>query len=117
MIYIKCGSIVEGRKLFDEMPERHIVTWNSMIGRYISQKKSKEATGLYKMMIFVGVFPDEYMFSSIFKAFSELGSLCDGHRDHGLSVVLGVEVSNVFVGSALVDKYSKFGKTRDACRL
>ncbi|KAJ0010073.1 hypothetical protein Pint_33348 [Pistacia integerrima] len=54
------------------------------------------------------------MFSSIFKAFSELGSLCDGQRAHGLSVVLGVEVSNVFVGSALVDKYSKFGKTRDA---
>ncbi|KAJ0043972.1 hypothetical protein Pint_18324 [Pistacia integerrima] len=112
--YIKCGSILEGRKLFDEMPERHIVTWNSMIARYVSQKKSKEAIGLYKMMIFEGVFPDEYTFSSIFKAFSELGSLREGQRAHGLSVVLGVEVSNVFVGSALVDMYSKFGKMRDA---
>ncbi|KAJ0098497.1 hypothetical protein Patl1_20996 [Pistacia atlantica] len=107
-------SILEGRKLFDEMPERHIVTWNSMIARYVSQKKSREAIGLYKMMIFEGVFPDEYTFSSIFKAFSELGSLRDGQRAHGLSVVLGVEVSNVFVGSALVDMYSKFGKMRDA---
>ncbi|XP_044461874.1 pentatricopeptide repeat-containing protein At5g65570 [Mangifera indica] len=112
--YLKCGSISDGRKLFDEMPERHIVTWNSMIARYISGKNIKEAIGLYRMMIFEGLFPNEYTFSSIFKAFSELGCLREGQRAHGLSVVLGVEASNVFVGSALVDMYSKFGQMRDA---
>ncbi|KAL6222804.1 hypothetical protein ACLB2K_006194 [Fragaria x ananassa] len=35
-------------------------------------------------------------------------------RAHGLSVVLGLEVENVFVGSAIVDMYAKFGRLGDA---
>lgn len=111
---LKCGSINYARKLFDELPEKHIVIWNAMISSYISHKKSKEAIGLYEKMVFYGVFPDEYTFSSVFKAFSALGLVSEGRRAHGLSVVLGLEVSNVFVGSALVDMYAKFGRMKDA---
>ncbi|KAK4836535.1 hypothetical protein QYF36_024412 [Acer negundo] len=112
--YLKCGGVVDARKLFDELPKRHIVTWNSMISAHIGHKRTKEAIGLYKKMILEGVFPDEYTFSSIFKGFSEMGSLREGQRAHGFSIILGLEASNVFVGSALVDMYSKFGQMRDA---
>ncbi|KAK3184827.1 hypothetical protein Dsin_032113 [Dipteronia sinensis] len=112
--YIKCGGVVDARKLFDELPKRHIVTWNSMISTHIGHKRTKEAIGLYKKMILEGVFPDEYTFSSIFKGFSEMGSLREGQRAHGFSIILGLEASNVFVGSALVNMYSKFGQMRDA---
>lgn len=112
--YLKCGSIVDARKLFDELPNRFIVTWNSMISYYISHRTSKEALLLYTRMIPEGVLPDEFTFSNVFKAFSELGFVKQGRQAHGLSVVLGLEVSNVFVGSALVDMYAKFGKMKDA---
>ncbi|GAV68579.1 PPR domain-containing protein/PPR_2 domain-containing protein/DYW_deaminase domain-containing protein [Cephalotus follicularis] len=112
--YLKRGSIVDARKLFDELPVRHIVAWNTMIASYINFKKSGEAIGLFERMMLEGVFPDEYTFSSIFKSFSDLGNEREGQRAHGLSVVLGLEVSNVFVGSALVNMYAKFGKMRDA---
>ncbi|KAH7575808.1 hypothetical protein ACOSP7_004231 [Xanthoceras sorbifolium] len=112
--YMKCRGGGDACKLFDELPERHIVTWNSMIATHIGQKRTKEAIGLYKKMILEGVFPDEYTFSSIFKGFAEMGSLREGQRAHGLSVILGLESSNVFVCSALVDMYSKFGQMRDA---
>lgn len=111
---LKCGSISYARKLFDELPNRHIVMWNSMISSYISHKKSKEGIGLYERMVLDGVYPDEYTFSCVFKAFSNLGLINEGRRAHGLSVVLGLEVSNVFVGSALVDMYAKFGRMKDA---
>ncbi|GLU20249.1 hypothetical protein SLE2022_364590 [Rubroshorea leprosula] len=112
--YLKCGSILDARKLFDEMPERHIVTWNSMIASYIGNKRSKDAIGIFRRMVLEGVFPDEYTFSSVFKAFSELDIERDGRRAHSLCVVLGVNASNAFVSSALVDMYAKFGKMRDA---
>lgn len=111
---LKRGNIAYARKLFEEMPERHIVTWNSMIASYISQKRSKEAIELYVRMVMEGVSPDEYTLSSVFKAFCDLGLEYEGRRAHGLSVILGLEVSNAFVGSALVDMYAKFGKMRDA---
>ncbi|PRQ48435.1 putative tetratricopeptide-like helical domain, DYW domain-containing protein [Rosa chinensis] len=111
---LKCGSLSNARKVFDELPERHVVIWNAMISSYIGHKKSKEAIGLYGKMVFDGVLPDEYTFSSVFKAFSGLGLVYEARRAHGLSVVLGLEVANVFVGSALVDMYAKFGRMGDA---
>ncbi|XP_059624113.1 pentatricopeptide repeat-containing protein At5g65570 [Cornus florida] len=112
--YLKCGTIVDARKLFDELPQKHVVTWNSMIAFYIRNRRSQEAISLYERMVLEGVFPDEFTFSSVFKAFSDLGLFHEGRRAHGLSVVLGVRASNVFVGSALVDMYSKFRNMRDA---
>lgn len=112
--YLKCGSIVDARKLFDEMPVRHIVIWNSMISCYIRSKRSKDAVGIFKRMVPDGVFPDEFTFSSIFKAFSELNLEREGRGAHGLCVSLGVDCSNAFVSSGLVDMYAKFGKMTDA---
>jgi pentatricopeptide repeat protein len=112
--YIKCGIIAEARKLFDELPNRHIVTWNSMISSHVSRGKTKEAIELYSNMLFDGVLPDAYTFSAIFKAFREVGVLRHGQKAHGLAVVLGFEVSDGFVATAIVDMYAKFDRMRDA---
>lgn len=111
---LKCGEIDYARQLFDGMPERHIVTWNSLIAYNIRHRRSREAVDMYRLMITSNVLPDEYTLSSVFKAFSDLGLEKEAQRSHGLAVILGLEVSNVFVGSALVDCYVKFGKTREA---
>ncbi|KAF5178271.1 Pentatricopeptide repeat-containing protein [Thalictrum thalictroides] len=66
------------------------------------------------MMVLEGVIADEFTFSSVFKGFADLGLLREGRKAHGRLVVYGLEVSNLFVGSALVDMYSKFGKMGDA---
>ncbi|PNX59311.1 pentatricopeptide repeat-containing protein, partial [Trifolium pratense] len=101
--YIKCGIIAEARKLFDELPNRHIVTWNSMISSHVSRGKTKEAIELYNNMLFEGVLPDAYTFSAIFKAFAEVGVLSHGQKAHALALVLGFEVSDGFVATAIVD--------------
>ncbi|KAK4781048.1 hypothetical protein SAY87_017154 [Trapa incisa] len=112
--YIKCGSIYDARRLFDEMPDRHIVTWNSMISAYTSRNRSREAVHLYERMVSEGVFPDEYTYSSLFRAFSRLGVVLEARRAHGRAVILGLETSNAFVGSALVDMYAKLGEMKVA---
>lgn len=111
---LKCGEIGYARQLFDGMTERHIVTWNSLIAYFIKHRRSKEAVEMYRLMITNNVLPDEYTLSSVFKAFSDLGLEKEARRSHGLAVILGLEVSNMFVGSAVVDMYVKFGKTREA---
>ncbi|XP_052190836.1 pentatricopeptide repeat-containing protein At5g65570 [Diospyros lotus] len=112
--FLKCGRMNCARKLFDEMPHRHVVTWNSLIAAYVKHRLSEEGVRLYDRMILEGVMPDDFTFSSVFKAFADLGLLVEGRRAHGLSVVLGFEVSSVFVGSALVDMYAKFGTMQEA---
>ncbi|XP_021714028.1 pentatricopeptide repeat-containing protein At5g65570-like [Chenopodium quinoa] len=85
-----------------------------MISCYIRQNRSPEAVALYKRMAVEGVCPDDFTLSCVLKAFSDLGLVCDGKKAHGKAVVLGLEVSNVFVGSALVDMYAKLGQMRNA---
>ncbi|XVF17378.1 hypothetical protein REPUB_Repub10bG0116500 [Reevesia pubescens] len=100
--------------MFDEMPERRTVTWNSLIASCISHKRSNEALEVYQKMALEGVFPDCYTFSSVFKAFSEPVLKLEGRRAHGLLLVLGWGSLIAFVGSALVDMHLKFYKKREA---
>lgn len=112
--YLKCGGIDDARQVFDEMTKRHIVAWNSMISAYLRSGRTEEALYLYKVMFREGVVADEFTFSSIFRAFSDLGLLREGRISHGKLVVSGLGVGNVFVGSALVDMYAKFGNLMEA---
>lgn len=112
--YLISGSIDDARQVFDEMPHPHIVSWNSMISSYIRHKRNQEAVSLYKRMLAERVFPDEFTFSSIFKAFSALRLVNGGRAAHALLVVLGRRSRNLHVSSALVDLYAKFGRLREA---
>ncbi|CAN8258547.1 unnamed protein product [Cochlearia groenlandica] len=46
-MYGKWGCVVSTRKVFDEMPERNVVTWNAMIGGYMGNGDAVSATGLF----------------------------------------------------------------------
>ncbi|MCL7026558.1 hypothetical protein MKW94_003818 [Papaver nudicaule] len=85
-----------------------------MISTYIRHKNSAEAIKLFEEMVSDGMVADEFTYSSVFKAFSNVGLLREGRKAHGRLVVSGLKMSNVFVASALVDMYSKFGKMKDA---
>ncbi|KAJ0988474.1 hypothetical protein J5N97_006830 [Dioscorea zingiberensis] len=112
--YLKCGAVDDARKVFDEMPQPHIVSWNSMISSYIRCRRSQEAVDMYHRMVLEGVVADDFTFSSVFRAFSDLGYVEEGRRAHGRLVVNGLGADNVFVGSALVDMYAKFGQMSEA---
>lgn len=50
-MYAKCGYINEARGLFDNMPERNTVTWNSMIFGYANHGHSDKAIQLFNKML------------------------------------------------------------------
>nr|XP_043637872.1 pentatricopeptide repeat-containing protein At1g71490 [Erigeron canadensis] len=49
-MYGKCGELDVARKLFDEMPERDGVSWNSIISGYASKVMWREAFKLFDRM-------------------------------------------------------------------
>ena len=46
----KCGDIFGSRKVFDNMPDRNVVTWKAMIGGYIVCGDMKHANLLFEKM-------------------------------------------------------------------
>ncbi|KAK4846891.1 hypothetical protein QYF36_023038 [Acer negundo] len=47
-MYSKCGELKDARKLFDEISQRNIVSWTSMITGYIQNNNAREAILLFK---------------------------------------------------------------------
>lgn len=112
-MYAKCGSVHEARRVFDDMHERNVVSWNAMIAGYSQHGHGKEALALLKQMPFQGVKPNEFTFASIIKACASLEALEEGKQVHSRIKEEGFG-SDVFIGSILIDMYAKCGAIEDA---
>ncbi|KAK9931307.1 hypothetical protein M0R45_018586 [Rubus argutus] len=67
-VYCKCGDFGEGRKVFDEMPERNVGSWNVLMAGYRSTTDHDFDKGLLetaKCMMMSGVKPDGFTVSSL----------------------------------------------------
>ncbi|XP_058089744.1 pentatricopeptide repeat-containing protein At3g21470 [Magnolia sinica] len=49
-MYSKCGDVTGARRMFDEMPDRNVITWNAMIGGYSTNGDMGSASFLFERM-------------------------------------------------------------------
>jgi pentatricopeptide repeat protein len=107
-MYVKCGSLNDAHKMFDEMKEQNVSSWNTMIAAYRKHGFPREALTLFHQMQRTGVEVDEFTFSSILPACGKLRFLEQGIDIHQSIIERGF-LSDVVVASALVDMYAKCG--------
>ncbi|KAL5801948.1 hypothetical protein ACOSQ3_033580 [Xanthoceras sorbifolium] len=113
-MYSKCGLLDHGRKVFDEMPQRSIVSWNTMIGSYTKDGQTQEAIALFMNMQREGNTPfTEFTVSSVLCACSANCDVFKCKQLHGFAIKAAMDW-NVFVGTALLDVYAKCGLIKDA---
>ncbi|WOL20615.1 hypothetical protein Cni_G29420 [Canna indica] len=105
--YANVGHIEMSRILFDEMPIKDVISWNSMINAYVKCNMFKDAISLYHKMEREGVKPDEATVVSTLSACTALGNLELGERIH-LLVKKQLRFS-ITLGNALLDMYTKCG--------
>lgn len=105
-MYGKCGSVWDAEKLFEEMPERNVFSWNAMIGGYVSNGRAVEALELYRDMRLAGVDLDAFTFPCILKACGAIKDVKQGAEIHGYAIKAGCD-SNGFVVNAIVSLYAK----------
>ncbi|KMZ57109.1 putative pentatricopeptide repeat-containing protein [Zostera marina] len=79
-MYAKCGCMNDADQVFAEMPERNIVSWNSMISAYAQNGQGKAALRCFQQLIRCGLHPDLVSFLNILTACSHSGQVEDGLR-------------------------------------
>ncbi|KAG5588215.1 hypothetical protein H5410_048649 [Solanum commersonii] len=84
--YGKIGEVGKARLLFEEMPERNVISWSAMMAAYSRTSDFKEVLCLYRRMEEDGLKPNE-------------------------SVLHYSYESNPILATALVDMYTKCGRT------
>nr|BAJ53121.1 JHL07K02.11 [Jatropha curcas] len=111
--FMRIGEYEIAKKVFCKMPDRDVVTWNSMIGGYVRNGKFEEALRSFQAMLSSNVEPDKFTFASVITACARLGALNHAQWLHDLMVQKRIEV-NFILSSALIDMYSKCGRIETA---
>lgn len=112
-MYSKCGSIEDARQVYDRMPVHNVVSWTAMIGAYAYNGLDDEALNLYKQMLSSPVKPNKVTFINVLSACGNLRALEDGKEVHAAIVETKLG-SDVYMGNALIDMYSKCKAIADA---
>ena len=112
-MYSKCGLVESARKLFDEMPVRSLVSWNTMVGSHTQNGDSEKALVLFMQMQKEGISCSEFTVSSVVCACAAKCCVFECKQLHGFALKTALD-SNVFVGTALLDVYAKCGLVKDA---
>ncbi|KAK0597174.1 hypothetical protein LWI29_022573 [Acer saccharum] len=107
-MYAKCGDLKIARKVFDEMPERNVVSWCGMIYGYSEFGEDEEALKLFKQAVCTDLQVNDFTFASVISVCGDSTLLELGKQIHGLCVKTNFELS-IFVGSSLISLYSKCG--------
>ncbi|XP_010276178.1 PREDICTED: putative pentatricopeptide repeat-containing protein At3g11460 [Nelumbo nucifera] len=72
-MYARCGNLARARMLFDEMPEKTLVSWTAILAGYGMHGQGETAVHLFNEMCGVGIQPDGAAFVSVLSACSHAG--------------------------------------------
>eukprot|EP01018_Ginkgo_biloba_P022920 Gb_32227 [translate_table: standard] len=107
-MYTKCGSVEVARRVFTQMPQKNVISWNAMIAGCAQNGLASEALKLYCQMQEEGVTPNSVTTASVLPACGHLAALQHGEEIHNHIIRNGFQ-SDVFAASALIDMYTKCG--------
>ncbi|KAL9264869.1 Pentatricopeptide repeat-containing protein, partial [Drosera capensis] len=116
-MYAKSGVVDYAHRVFDGICTKDAISWNTMITGYTQNGFASNAVDVYSMMTAdLDVLPNQATWVSILPAYSHLGAVRQGMQIHGLAIKTSF-LSDVFVGTCLVDMYGKCGRLDDALSL
>ncbi|KAK7401404.1 hypothetical protein VNO78_12847 [Psophocarpus tetragonolobus] len=112
-LYAKCRQIEDAYKMFERMPQRDLVSWNTVMAGYAQNGFARRAVRLVLQMQEDGQKPDSITLVSVLPAVADIKALMIGRSIHGYAFRAGFE-SMVNVATAMLDMYFKCGSVRNA---
>lgn len=102
------GDIAYARRLFVQIPQPNIFTWNSLIrGCSLIPNATREPISLYKRLVYSGfASPNTFTVAFVLKACSVVAAFVEGRQIHSHAYKYGLD-SSPFVQTGLLTFYAK----------
>ncbi|XP_021715670.1 pentatricopeptide repeat-containing protein At1g05750, chloroplastic-like [Chenopodium quinoa] len=113
-MYSRCGRVDFAHQVFDNMPTRTLVSWNTMLGGFAANGHAEEALKLFETMQIEGFKPDGVSFTGALTACSHAGLVDQGliyFEDMQRVYNLSPRIEHY---GCLVDLYSRAGRLENA---
>ncbi|KAI3746089.1 hypothetical protein L6452_08510 [Arctium lappa] len=107
--YAKFPDTKSARKVFDEMPQKDCISWNSMINCFVRNGNCVESLEMLKEMYEFGFVTKPELIASILSLCVRCGCTRVGKMIHALSIVDERFEKMVFLSTALLDLYWRSG--------
>ncbi|OIW21595.1 hypothetical protein TanjilG_06719 [Lupinus angustifolius] len=107
-MYGESWCIDDARKMFDEMLERDLFSWSSIISCYVENGKPREGMKMFRSMVCEGIRPDSVMLLSVAAACARVGCLGLAKSVHGYVIRNGM-VGDASLSNSLIIMYSQCG--------
>ncbi|XP_074277377.1 pentatricopeptide repeat-containing protein At1g74600, chloroplastic [Silene latifolia] len=108
-LYSRCGAMDEATKNFLRMPVQNVVSWTSMISRYVQKNDVISAINLFREMRKLGFEVNKYTITSLLSACSKLQMIDLALQMHSW-ILKSHWLTDSAVRAALINTYSKLGE-------
>lgn len=116
-MYAKCGDIEAAFCIFDCMPTKNLVSWNSIIGGYARHGLAMRALDEFERMTKAGTKPDQVTFINLLSACGHGGLVEEGEKHfNSMMEKYGVQ-AGVEHYACMVDLYGRAGRLEKAEKL
>ncbi|KAM2004104.1 hypothetical protein ACFX15_027595 [Malus domestica] len=115
-IYMDCGCVDEAWAVFNQIPEKDVISWTEMIHANVKRGCFNEGLKLFRQMVGDGVKPDPLSVSSVLPACARMSAGKHGKETHGFLLRHGIRM-NLTVLNALMDMYVKSGFIKSAAKV
>ena len=115
-MYAKCNAFEKAMWLFDEMPEKDVACWNTIISCYYQSRNFKEALQYFSLMRKFGFEPDSVTITTAISSCARLLDFNRGMEIHKELINSG-SLLDSFVSSALFDMYGRCGQLEKALKV
>ncbi|CAN1171435.1 Pentatricopeptide repeat-containing protein At2g27610 [Linum perenne] len=112
-MYFKNDRVGEGKRFFDEMPVRNVVSWTSLLTGYAQNGLNFEVEGLFVEMLDEVVQPGQFTFATVIGSLSGETMLHKGIQVQAAAIKNGFQTAAP-VSNSLVSVYSKAGMIDNA---
>ncbi|XP_024010758.1 pentatricopeptide repeat-containing protein At2g44880 [Eutrema salsugineum] len=111
-MYSKCGEIEKARKIFDEMPEKEVASWNAMIHGSALNGNARAALDLFLAML-KEVKPDEVTMLAVLSACNHGGLVEKGRKWFRVMEEFGL-IAKIEHYGCMVDLLGRAGHLKEA---
>ncbi|KAL6998901.1 hypothetical protein U1Q18_000068 [Sarracenia purpurea var. burkii] len=115
-MYSEAGKPKDAERLFQGMPERDLISWNSIMAGYVLDGKCLDALRVLDKLLKMGKTMNNVTFASALAACSNPELWMEGKIVHALVIMSGLH-DNLIVGNALVTMYGKCSMMCDAIQI